>query len=385
MSSIDAHAFPPVARRLAAPQHARGRVPGWRGYLAIGAVALLAGALGGFGGRAVTGQLSQHDAALTTPANLTAQPILATAQAPALAAAGPSAAFDPAPLRAEIAGLRAQQERLELGLRLLPGGPAATDALRKRLAALESGPQPVGEARLARNAAALEARITQMEGIIADFLRLQAAANRHGGMESLAQGLSEARAGQRASGTELANLRADVIASRSEAASAGRAARGALALAAASEAAQRTGPFVEAMRALSAALPGDPQVQALAALSVQGAPSHAELQASFGAVDARVEQKLRVEASGQGLLGHMQAALSQQVSVTPVAPKGAPRTPLDTARSLIAKGDLAGTVTALTLLEGPAAQEARGWLDGARRRLDIDARLAAIRAELVKG
>lgn len=399
MPAIKTHAF---AARVdgAGPIAARASRPGIgknvRGYVLISLLAVGFGTFAGMGGAMLAGR---WDLSLPAERVIADAPASGLASAPSRIAAGQANTaapialpFDAEAMQRDIAAVRAAQERLELGLRLLPGGPAPTEALRKRLAALESGPQPVGEAQLARNAAALEARITQLEGIIADFLRLQAAANQHGGMESLAQGLSEARKGQRAAGIELAalrgeldRLRQDVIVSRSEAASAGRAARGALALASVSEAAQRTGPFPEAMRALSIALPENPQVQALAVLAAQGAPSRPELLASFAPLAARLDQAVRAQSGGPSVLGQMQAVIARQVSVKPVAPKGVPQSPLDSARLAIAKGDLAGAAGALGQLEGRAAQEARLWLDGARRRLEIESRLAAIRAELAKG
>lgn len=399
MPAIKTHAFAPGANGAgasAARFAGQGGGKTARGFILIGLLATGFGGLAGISGAMLAGRwngsLSAEHSVSDAPASRFAPApsgIAAGQPAPEVPAALP---FDAEAMQREITAVRAAQERLEQGLRLLPGGPAPTEVLRKRLAALESGPQPVGEALLARNAAALEARIAQLEAIIADFLRLQASANRHGGMESLAQGLSEARAGQRASGTELAalrgeldRLRQDVIASRSEAASAGRAARGAFALASVSEAAQRTGPFPEAMRALSIALPDHAQVKALAILAVQGAPSRPELLASFAPLEARLDQALRAQSGGPSVLGQMQAVIARQVSVKPVSPKVAPQSPLDSARLAIAKGDLAGASGALGQLEGRAAQEARLWLDGARRRLEIEGRLAAIRAELAKG
>lgn len=362
-------------------------------------ISLLAIGFGGIAGMGGAVLVRSWNSALPSERVIADAPASGSAPAPSrittgqIATVAPTALpFDAEALQGDVAAVRVAQERLEQGLRLLPGGPAPTEALRKRLLALESGPQPIGEAQLARNAAALDARITQLEGIVADFLRLQAAANRFGGMESLGQGLRQARTDQHASGTELValrgeldRLRQDVIASRSEAASAGRAARGALALASVSEAAQRTGPFSEAMRALSIALSENPQVQALAVLAVQGAPSRPELLASFAPLDARLDQAVRAESAGPSVLGQMQAVIARQVSVKPVAPKGVPQGPLDSARLAIARGDLAGAVGALGQLDGRAAQEARLWLDGARRRLEIEGRLAAIRAELAKG
>lgn len=407
MPTIETHSLQPFARRAPARHHPSQSGMSWRAVIGLVALALVFGATAGALSGAFVGAWRLESNAVRTVPALAAPGIPAQGPAPESAQAGlPSVAAGPteselASMREELAALRAQQQRLELGLKLLPGGPPQTEALRKRLAALEAAPAQDDEAQSARNAAARDLRLAVLEQSIADFERLQAAAARQGGVDALGQRLAGVRTGltqleQRAATwapatdlaaarAEIAALRAEVIASRSEAASAGRAARGAFAVAAVAEAAQRSGPFIEAMRALSASFPQDRHVQALAGLANQGAPSRADLLASFAAMDARVDQKLRAQSAGHGLFGQMQAALSQQVSVKSVGPKGVVRTPLDSARALIANGDVAGAVGALDLLTGPAAQEAQAWLDGARRRIEIDARLAAIRAELVKG
>lgn len=318
-------------------------------------------------------------------------PAPAASLAPPLPA--PAPALTPAPptaeaLAAEITALSDKLARIEAGLlQLGPEAPPETAALAKRITALEAAP-PTDPARYGRAAAALSARVETLEAARGETLTLAAGLTplrlRVADLEAAAKTLAPASDVDALRG-EIAAVRAGLEAGMAEASAAGRAARAAFAVAAAVEAARASGPFVEAHAALAAALPDEPNVAALAPLARLGAPSRAALLEDFPAIEAAIDRALRAEASGGGLMGKMQAALAQQVSVRPVDDAGSPRSKLDLARQAIAREDVAGAVAALEQLTGPPREAARAWLDPARRRLEIDARLAAVRADLSKG
>jgi len=184
---------------------------------------------------------------------------------------------------------------------------------------------------------------------------------------------------------QLTSLKAEVSANAEAALAAGASARAAFALAALTEAAARGGPFQPAFQTLADALPGDADVAALGRLAPVGAPSREELQARFATLERELDRALRQQAAGSGLIGGVQAVLAEQVSVRPAEARDTPADRLEAAAAAVNRGDLAQAERLLRALEGKAATLAQPWLDGARRRLEIESRLAAVRAKLSKG
>lgn len=311
--------------------------------------------------------------------------------APTSPAASQAPAFDPTPLHQEIAELRDGLAELERATRLLPGTPAG-EALRRRLEALEAAPRPSGPEQSARSVAALGERVAALEGFTAERDRTVASLNRrlreldasYARLGAVAAGHA-AIADTQAMQAELTGLKAEVAANASAALAAGAAARAAFALAAASEVAQRGGPFLEAHQSLAAALPEDPEVAALGRLAVAGAPSREELQTRFVALERDLDRALRQQAAGAGLIGGVQAVLADQVSVRRTDARETPADRLEAVAGAVQNGNFVEAVKLMSTFSGKAATLAQPWLDAARRRLEIEARLAAIRAKLSKG
>ncbi|KAA5802312.1 hypothetical protein F1654_10810 [Alkalicaulis satelles] len=265
----------------------------------------------------------------------------------ALEEAGPGEGADEAALEALESRLReaeaASAERL--------------DDLETRLAALAAGEAgdtadiAAALAPLQRRLGELDARIATVQseaGAAPDLSaltsRLDAMAERIEAAERLARSASETAAGPAAPDH----------------------ARRALAYTDLAEAAVRSGPFALELAELRRAWPGAPGVQRLNAHARNGAPSRERLIASFP------ETALR-DASGetQVWFGVLRVARQSQ------APG-----PADAARAALDEGDLAGAVSVIEALDGPAMEAAAEWLTGARARLDIEAAISALRDAL---
>lgn len=184
---------------------------------------------------------------------------------------------------------------------------------------------------------------------------------------------------------QVARLQADTDTIRAQSDAAAVAARAAFAVAAASEAARASGPFEQAYATLETILPGNPNIVALAPLARAGAPSRQELKEQFASMEDNVVRAARISASGAGFWGRVQAFLAQFVTIQRSGQGDTPVGMVERASGRLNSDDVAGAVAELSRLTGPAAQVAGPWIQRARARLEIDARLAAIRAELSRG
>lgn len=184
---------------------------------------------------------------------------------------------------------------------------------------------------------------------------------------------------------QVARLQADTDTIRKQSESAALAARAAFAVAAAAEAARASGPFEQAYATLETILPGDPNIVALAPLARTGAPSRQELKDQFSAQREAIVRAARISAAGAGFWGRVQAFFAQFVTVERTGEGDTPVGMVERAAGRLQSDDVAGAVAELSRLTGPAAQVAGPWIERARARLEIDARLAAIRAELSRG
>ena len=80
----------------------------------------------------------------------------------------------------------------------------------------------------------------------------------------------------------------------------------------------------------------------------------------------------------------IQAMFAQFIVVRRSDSGDTPNSIVEKANAFLAQDDLDSAVKELSRLRGPAARQAEPWLKDARRRLEIDQRLAAIRAELAR-
>ncbi len=185
---------------------------------------------------------------------------------------------------------------------------------------------------------------------------------------------------------DVARLSARVASLEGRQAQMSRAAAAVLAAAAVAQAAQSTGPFAEALASLRALTPPSPELQALARLSIAGAPSRAALAASFPQSAAHAASAAQAPAEGAGLRARIVYALSRVVSlrrVGDVAGAGADAV-LARAERQVEDGDLERALHTLDTLP-PAAREAMAdWRGRAERRTEIDRNAAELRARALR-
>jgi hypothetical protein len=301
--------------------------------------------------------------------------------------------------QASLAEIDKKLGRYEQGLQLLTGGPAEFEPLRRRLAAIEAVPaEGASPLQVARAVAALQTRMATVEEITSKGAAFEAAAA-FGDPAALAQriqtlqtGLKDVqdKIGSAASAAEVQAIAQQVIGLQvgfgkvaKDAERASKAAAAAYAVSAATEAARAAGPFEPAYAALNTLLPGDSNVAALASYAKTGAPTTGELREDFRTLEVEIVRAARMSDSGGGAWGQIQAWLAQFVVVRRLDDAGTSAAAIvERAAKRIAAEDLAGGVAELGKLSGPPAKVAAPWLDKARARLEIDGRLAKIRAQL---
>ena len=138
--------------------------------------------------------------------------------------------------------------------------------------------------------------------------------------------------------------------------------------------------FQPALAAAQRVLPASPDLQALQPLAAQGAPTRAILVEAFPGAAARARGAVRATGGGNALGGFSRALDRLFGGAPPPEPRGLS---LDAviarAEARVAAGDLTGAADALAALPPPAQPAFASWMDGARRRAEIDRRLAAVR------
>ncbi len=160
------------------------------------------------------------------------------------------------------------------------------------------------------------------------------------------------------------------------------AAAAALAAAALSEAAAQSRPFLNELAAFQRLLPGSPDAQALAPLAAQGAPTRAALAGELADIAARVSVAAKAPARNAGFMAQLAYAVSRVVSVRRIDGAGAgPDAALARAQRLVGDGDLEGASAVLNGLPGATREALAGWRERARRRVEIDRRIAGLRAQ----
>lgn len=160
-----------------------------------------------------------------------------------------------------------------------------------------------------------------------------------------------------------------------------RIAAASLAVSSLTEAASQPTGFADALRAAESVLPASPDLVALRPLATQGAPTEAGLIASFPAVAARARSAARPVDAGSALSGWSRA-LGRVFGEPPPrqAPGTSPDAVLARAEALLRGGNLPAAVDELALLPPPAREAFATWTGHARRRIEIERRLAAVRA-----
>jgi hypothetical protein len=160
------------------------------------------------------------------------------------------------------------------------------------------------------------------------------------------------------------------------------AAASALAVSALAEAAAGPQPFASQLTAFSRLLPSSPDVIALAPLAQQGAPTREQLAASLNDLAGQVAIAARAPGRDADVGARLLYALSRVVSVRRVDP-GASGVDAALARAQrrADDGDLAGALAAMDGLPASTRATLGPWRERATRRIEIDRRIAALRAQ----
>jgi len=160
----------------------------------------------------------------------------------------------------------------------------------------------------------------------------------------------------------------------------------ALAAAALSVAAEGSAPFDQDLAVFGRLAPGDPDLRALAPLAAMGAPSRAALAASFPDFASAAAAAAHQPPHDADFLAKVIGRLEQVVIIRRVGP-GA--TGVDAvlykAQGEAASGDLDSAIAALSALPPAAAAPLARWTDAAKRRIEIDQRIAQVRARALAG
>lgn len=310
------------------------------------------------------------------------------------------------PSRAELADAQSRLAeidkklaRYEQGLQLMAGGPAEFEPLRRRLSAIEAVPaEGATPLQVARAVAALQTRMATVEEVTSKGAAFEAAAafgdpvQLATRIQTLQTGLKDVqdRLSTAASAAEVQTIAQQVIGLQvgfdkvaKDAERASKAAAAAYAVSAATDAARAAGPFEPAYAALATLLPGDANVAALAPYAKTGAPTTGELREDFRTLEVEIIRAARMSDAGGGAWGQIQAWLAQFIVVRRLDDPGRSASAIvERASKRIAAEDLAGGVAELSTLTGAPATVAAPWLAQARARLEIDGRLAKIRAQL---
>lgn len=185
-----------------------------------------------------------------------------------------------------------------------------------------------------------------------------------------------------ASPDEVARLNARIAALENQGARSSEAAQAALAAAVVVQAAQGSRPFGAELSALRAADPRLPELAALSHLAEVGAPSRAELAATFSDIASRAARKARKPGPGASFGAHAAYALTKIVVVRRIDDTAGdtPDARLARAGRQLNDGDVAGALKTLDGLPPAAREVLADWRAGAERRAEIDRQAAALRA-----
>jgi len=230
--------------------------------------------------------------------------------------------------------------------------------LSERVDALEARPVPVD----------LSARVDAIER---DFGTL-----RDSTLEQTKQGRSLA--------DMLARVQTEQSDARAAAASASSVAEAALALSAIEAASRRGVPFEADYRALRSALPTVDAVRALGALAPTGALTVSELTDQFGAAADAARKTVPVEESGNW--GWINKFFGGAVTVRKA--DGSDDDPfglLSRAGEALEEGDLDKAVAYTARLDGAPGAAMSGWTEAAKRRINLESSLEAVRLALANG
>ena len=153
------------------------------------------------------------------------------------------------------------------------------------------------------------------------------------------------------------------------------------------EATNRSGGFMPEYSAVKAALPNVPEVDALAGVAVNGAPTRALLEKEFENLATSIIDPKKEEKNEGGFFGWLKSLFANmvKVKVKETAPDpNAPSAVYERAKLKLIGGDLQGAITEIDAL-AQKTPELTHWIAGAKNRLDLDTKIAALRGAIERG
>ena len=179
--------------------------------------------------------------------------------------------------------------------------------------------------------------------------------------------------------TEVATLKVlvDQLQSRTSAAPAPGLTMAVLAL---TEASNGSAAFLPEFEAIRAAAPDLPGLAALEPLARTGVPTRTQLEQRFTTLQPAVDALVLEAESDGGIAGWFRRLLASLVRVerADVAEGTGPKAALARAKQRMEEGDLAAALREVDTIV-PMPDPVRSWANGARARLELEARLAALR------
>ncbi|MCU0882919.1 MAG: mitofilin family membrane protein [Hyphomonadaceae bacterium] len=163
-------------------------------------------------------------------------------------------------------------------------------------------------------------------------------------------------------------------------------ARVTMAVVALAEAASRNGPFLQEFEAVRAALPALPEATSLQELARTGAPSRTLLAERFTGLAPAIAALDAQSRDEGGLTGWFRSIIAGLIRVEePPTTEGTGSTALLTRAKLkLDQGDLAGAIAEVGGIT-PQPDAVRAWLAGAKARLELERKLAALRGAVESG
>jgi hypothetical protein len=213
--------------------------------------------------------------------------------------------------------------------------------------------------------AAQQARIAELQQELDDARRAAVAANNPALQTGTAQALNA-----RIERLETAQRRTD------------RAASAAIAAGALADAAQTSRPFVGELASLERLMPQSPLIAGLRPLAETGAPTRAALAAEFSDVAARAATAAHAPKQGASFLSRALAALGSLVTIRRMndLTGGSADAVLARAERRANEGDIEGALDQMRGLPPSAQAATADWRERARRRVEIESRIARLRA-----
>lgn len=152
-----------------------------------------------------------------------------------------------------------------------------------------------------------------------------------------------------------------------------------------SEAATRSTPFLTEFEVLRGALPNAPEVIALESYARSGVPTRSVLEERLAVLSAAVLTAEQNAPAEGGILGWFRSLFANMIKIEPANKAEGSSTVeiLARAKQKLAEGDLSAGVEEVARIQN-APTDIVSWVNDARKRLELDSRVAALRGAAVR-